>query len=174
MNASQPLDQLPPLILPDAPGWWPPAPGWWILTTLAIITTLLIGTMLFRRYQANRLRRAAIDEANTLIAHYHADADDQQLLLAYNRLLKRFCLQQFPDLPCASLSGDRWLAQLDELANQTLFSSTTGRQLTGIYQAGYISQPNEIRALHALVMQWLCSVDIAQADQQGNQRDVGP
>ena len=163
MNPVDPLDQLPPLILPDAPGWWPPAPGWWVLAALVLIAIYLLCAAIYRRYRANRLRRAAIDEANTLIARYHAETNDQQTLRDYNALLKRFCLQQFPALQCASLSGERWLAQLDQLVNETLFNSPAGRQLTSLYQDNQFRQPDDIRALHALVVQWLRKVDIDQA-----------
>lgn len=117
-----PLDQLEPLIAPDAIGWWPPAPGWWLLAVL--LPVLLWAAWRLaprlprpRRKQAveqplDPLREAALQELQRLRKPYDGAAAGpwlQQL----NGLLKRLCRERYPDSHSHTLSSRAWLAFLD-------------------------------------------------------------
>ncbi|WCD82224.1 DUF4381 domain-containing protein [Pseudomonas sp. TUM22785] len=117
-----PLDQLEPLIAPDAVPWWPPAPGWWVLA--ALLPLLLWGLWrlrhrLPRRQRGERaeqplepMREAALRELAQLRKPYDgvpAGLWLQQL----NGLLKRLCRLHYPNDQSLTLSGRAWLAYLD-------------------------------------------------------------
>ncbi len=158
-SEGNPLDQLPPLALPDPVGWWPLAPGWWFVGLMALALTAILLRFVYRYRQSKKLQRAAVTEAKSLYHHYQSTHDGLQYLLQTNQLLRRFCLQQFPALNCASINGTQWLERLDQLAKKTLFQSTAGQQLIDIYQ------PNpsiDIEILHPLILKWLHGVNLKQ------------
>ena len=117
-----PLDQLHPLILPEAVSAWPPAPGWWLL--LILIPALAYGGWRLRHLlprkapRANAeqpldpLRQAALEELARMPKPYDgapAGAWLQQL----NGLLKRLCRNHYPYSQSHTLNGRKWLAFLD-------------------------------------------------------------
>ena len=158
---SNPLDQLPPIILPEAISWWPLAIGWWIVIILSVFIALVLSIYCVRSYKAKVLKRAATHEGQQLYQAYLQTNDSYDYIAQYNQLLRRFCLQQFPNVFCASLSGDAWLQQLDKLAGKNLYQSSTGRQLLTLYQAKYC-EDIDVSALNALLNQWLKQVKIKQ------------
>lgn len=158
---SNPLDQLPPIMLPEAISWWPLAIGWWLVIISSLLIALAISIYYVRSYKAKALKRAATQEGQQLYQAYLQTNDSYNYLIQYNQLLRRFCLQQFPDIFCASLSGDAWLQQLDKLAEKNLYQSSTGRQLLTLYQAN-CADDIDISALNALLNQWLKQVKIKQ------------
>ena len=160
-KASNPLDQLPPMVLPEAIGWWPLAIGWWLVIVFCLLATLAISLYCIRRYKNRALKRAATAEHLQLYKLYLQTNDSYHYITQCNQLLRRFCLQQFPELPCASLSGDAWLVQLDKLAEKTLFQSATGKQLLHIYQPN-TSIDIDIAGLHLLLKQWFKQVKLKQ------------
>lgn len=116
------LDQLQPLIVPPAIGFWPPAPGWWLL--LFVVPALGWGLWRLRGlWPARRaVRRAeqpldpvrleALAELAQLTKPYDgapAGAWLQQL----NALLKRLCRNHYPYSQSHTLNGRKWLAFLD-------------------------------------------------------------
>ena len=113
-----PLDDLLPPIAPPPVPWWPPAPGWWLL---ALSVALLgWGLVLLRRRlrrrperqpQIDPLRLAAVEELDSLELPYGRQAGPW--LQQINALLKRLCLQRYPQSQCQTLSGRAWLAFLD-------------------------------------------------------------
>ena len=166
MNTANPLDQLPPLMLPEAPGLWPLALGWWVLGIVIMVSFIAIYRWLLKDYRSKARKRAAIKEAGQLIENYRSCANAQQYLLDCNKLLRRFCVQQFPTLGIAPLHGQAWLAQLDKLAGQTLFNTDSGRLLLDIYSTqAAAAAPEKIIALHKVVEHWLGSVKTATINQ---------
>ena len=111
-----PLDALLPPIAPPPVSWWPPAPGWWLL---ALAAPLIAGGLflLRRRRRApgparvDPLREAALEELASLAMPYGCEAGPW--LQQINALLKRLCLQRYPQSQCQTLSGRAWLAFLD-------------------------------------------------------------
>lgn len=115
-----PLEQLQPLITPEAPSLWPPAIGWWLLPF--VIVLLIWGLWRLIRYLRQRqqhtpkavldpLRQAALDELLQLPKPYGASAN--LWLQQLNALLKRLCRVQYPNDQSHLLSGRAWLAYLD-------------------------------------------------------------
>ena len=51
------LADLKPIILPDAPGFWPLAPGWWALIILVIALSCAIVYWFKRKPKAARLKK---------------------------------------------------------------------------------------------------------------------
>lgn len=117
-----PLDQLEPLLIPDAVGWWPPAPGWWLLALLLPVLLwgarrLLERLPKLRRKPASEqpldpLREAALQELQHLSKPYDG-APAGPWLQQINGLLKRLCRERYPDSHSHTLSSRAWLAFLD-------------------------------------------------------------
>jgi len=119
MNA---LDQLQPLIAPEAIGFWPPAPGWWLL--LLLIPALGWGiwrlrTLLPVKVSKSRseqpldpVRVAALAELASLPKPYDG-APAGAWLQQINGLLKRLCRNHYPHSQSHTLNGRKWLAFLD-------------------------------------------------------------
>lgn len=113
-----PLDALLPPIAPPPVPWWPPAPGWWLLVLVFLLA--LGGLYQVRRRLRRRparqapvdpLRLAALEELASLGIPYGRQAGPW--LQQINALLKRLCLQRYPQSQCQTLSGRAWLAFLD-------------------------------------------------------------
>jgi hypothetical protein len=152
------LSQLRDIHLPDAVSWWPLAPGWWILLALAIASAVL-GFFLYRKYIANRWRRAALAELNYL-------RDSEQLLSPQRQLaqlsvlLRRVAIQCFPRIEVASLYGETWLIFLGRALGQPeAFQSGAGRMLdVGPYMRAVAIDMDDLSSLFALAEQWIKTV----------------
>jgi hypothetical protein len=117
-----PLDQLHPLILPEAVGAWPPAPGWWLL--LLLIPALAYGAWRGRHLLPRKalrpngeqpldpLRQAALEELARMPKPYDG-APAGAWLQQINGLLKRLCRNHYPYSQSHTLNGRKWLAFLD-------------------------------------------------------------
>ena len=157
---THPLDQLPAVALPEAISAWPATIAWWLLITISILIIIALLAYCLYRYKAKKLKRAAMAEGQQLHQQYLQHQDSHLYLTQYNQLLRRFCLQQFPHIPCAALSGDAWLQQLDAIANKPLYQSTCGRQLLNIYQATS-SENIDIDGLNTLLNDWFKQLKIS-------------
>ncbi|SDZ58090.1 protein of unknown function [Pseudomonas syringae] len=117
-----PLDQLQPLIAPDAVGFWPLAPGWWVL--LLLIPAAGWSLWRLRRLlpvKAGKVRSeqpldpvrvAALAELASLPKPYDG-APAGAWLQQINGLLKRLCRNHYPHSQSHTLNGRKWLAFLD-------------------------------------------------------------
>ena len=117
-----PLDQLQPLIAPEAIGFWPPAPGWWLLLLLIpalgwgiwrLRTLLPVKASKSRSEQPlDPVRVAALAELASLPKPYDG-APAGAWLQQINGLLKRLCRNHYPHSQSHTLNGRKWLAFLD-------------------------------------------------------------
>ncbi len=126
------------LQLPEPVGWWPLAPGWWLLLALALLfaLALIVGLPLMRRWRARHQRRDWLPVAHGELHRLQAEAAGADpaaraaQVVAYSRLLRRVALAVRSREEVAALTGQRWLALLDELAGEPLFrGSVAGRLL---------------------------------------------
>lgn len=117
-----PLDQLQPLIAPEAVGFWPLAPGWWLL--LLLLPVAIWGLWCVRHVlpvkagvrpmeqPLDPVRVAALAELATLPKPYDG-APAGAWLQQINGLLKRLCRNHYPYSQSHTLNGRKWLAFLD-------------------------------------------------------------
>ena len=155
MNPGNSL-QLRDIHLPSDIAWWPPAPGWWLMLGLLVVLTLG-GIVLYRYWQGRKLHRAAIVELNIIKKSYAQQADDRQLVQEISIWLRRVCLSCYPRAEVAGLTGENWLAFLDQQLARgkqlQRFSGDTGQVLIqGPYQQ-YTRVDAD--ALLSLCQQWL-------------------
>ncbi|PRY26803.1 uncharacterized protein DUF4381 [Aliiruegeria haliotis] len=121
------LDLLKPIPEPEPISMWP-ATDAWIWLGLAVLGLLGWGAhILWRRWQANAYRRAAL-------AELEAAGEDPAAIAA---VLRRTALAAFPRAEVASLVGPDWLAFLDATSSGG-FSTELGTLLT---RAPYSPQP---------------------------------
>lgn len=117
------------LHLPDLIGWWPLAPGWWVLIALA---TIALG-WLFKSYVQLRargaVRRYALLQLKVLIAEFEQHHDTVKFSSKMSELLRRTMLAYSPRQQVAGLTGDDWLAWLDQDLETRLFQTVAGRKL---------------------------------------------
>ncbi len=171
--------QLRDIHLPAEVSWWPPAIGWWLLAVLLV--ALLV--MLFQRWRSNRSRPVlavcgpALDELSRLEQiHRH---DPARLIREVSVLLRRSAMSLYGRHRVSGLSGDAWLAFLDQQhtqdkgrsgkpADEAIFSGQFRQMLTELPYREHIdaSSANE---LTQAVRQWLQS----QQDEQQRSTPAG-
>lgn len=138
--------------LPEAIGWWPPAIGWWLLLILIPLLLLLIVLLykkLTRKTPVKTAKRLLIEITN------NKDLDATAKLEAISVLLRRTVISHYSREDSASLTGDEWLAFLDQPLEEKSFSTGPGRLLlTGPYQSKPPSE-TEIMGLIELSKRWL-------------------
>lgn len=120
--SAETLDQLRPLHLPEAIGWWPLAPGWWGLLILVI---LIIGLWLWWHHR-QALLRTALKELDAI---QNAELNNADFATRLNQLLRRVALANYPSQEVASLNGDNWLKFLDAHISKGGFLSANGQNL---------------------------------------------
>jgi len=117
------------IISPLEQGWWPPAPGWWFV---AIIILLLVGFLIralkrYFTYEYATLRTAALHELTEL--QQQTALDDQEFAVQLSALLKRVSIVRYAQQQPAKLSGNAWLAFLDQTNSGQAFSQNGGSAL---------------------------------------------
>ena len=99
----------------DAVPWWPPGPGWWLLAVLciALAITLFHLARHLRRYPLGSWHRSAWRELHRLRKQAQA-MPPEQLASALSELLRRIAIARVGREQAAALTGERWLAWLQE------------------------------------------------------------
>jgi hypothetical protein len=117
------------LHLPEAIGWWPLAPGWWVLLALAVVALAYTAWRLYKRWQFYAPRRYALRELARFEAEYLEHRDPVALGKQLSELLRRGMLAYAPREEVAGLTGDDWLAWLDEGMPLPYFHTEGGKSL---------------------------------------------
>lgn len=98
--------------LPPPPSWWPPAPGWWIVTALILVAIAWTTRWAIRRRRVRQWQRAIRAEIDAIAVSHAAQPDSTKVATDVSQLLRRASL--LIDKRAATLSGEQWLAFLDE------------------------------------------------------------
>ena len=138
MDLTQLLGEViaPPAVA-EGPLIWPPAIGWWILL-VGIIACLVLTTIWFKKTKKKKAEFAYLNSALSKIATPDSSSSHEEQLeftKALNRALKAIALEKFGHQKVASLSGDAWLAFLDETGKCNHFTQGSGQVFgKGMYQ----------------------------------------
>lgn len=129
--------QLRDIHLPEAVNWWPPAIGWWLTPLILVLLALAIialRRMLRQRHQ-NACKKIARNELQRIKQQYVDNTDALHSLRELSVLLRRVALSYLPREHSAGLTGEAWIAQLNQLAQHNVFSEQHLELLTrGVYQ----------------------------------------
>lgn len=151
--------------LPEVVSFWPLAPGWWLLLTAIIIVLLAIIYLLKRKARiplptGKQLKSQAMQELLTIKKAYEAHSTDKhssdkhstdkhgsdkqntdnivahKALKQLSILLRRYALSLYHRNDVASLTDSQWLALLDKMLEQPVFSTKFADLLTQVpYQS---------------------------------------
>lgn len=99
----------------DPVSWWPPATGWWLLAVLIMVMLFALFSIVrnLRHYPAGSWRRHAWKQLRQLRQQAH-HMPAQQLAIELSELLRRIAIARAGRSHAASLSGERWLAWLQQ------------------------------------------------------------
>lgn len=148
-----PLAELRNIHLPDPVSLFPTAPGWWILAILVLVCIYLLVRWLVRHWRNNRYRRVGIKQLNRIFKQFEFDEDPKQYLAGFSELLKRLALTVYPRELVASLTGEEWVAFLDQSADSKAFSMGTGQVL--MYSTYEREIDFDVLDLHRLGLNWI-------------------
>ena len=138
--------------LPDAIGWWPPAIGWWLLAVLipALIVLLYWG---YKRLT----RKTAISTAkkNLVAIKLNTELDNAGKLRELSMLLRRVAISVNPRTGVASLTGQSWLAFLDQSLSGAPFTEGCGQLLATAPYRNTAPTESEMIQFIGLCEDWL-------------------
>lgn len=120
------------LHLPDPVGWWPPAPGWWLVLALLAAGLAWLAWRWYRAWQFEAPRRHALRELARIEAEYLEHRNAVVLGKALSELLRRGMLAYAPRAAMAGLTGEAWLAWLDEGMSVPYFHTEGGKSLLSL------------------------------------------
>jgi hypothetical protein len=120
------------LHLPDAIGWWPLAPGWWVVLVVVAAALGYILWRAYKRWQFNAPRRFALRELARYEAAFLEHRDPVKLGKQVSQLLRRGMLAYAPRDEIAGLTGEAWLAWLDNGMPVPYFHTEGGKSLLNL------------------------------------------
>ena len=109
------LADLKPIILPDAPGFWPLAPGWWLLLALVLVLIGLIFYWLRRKPKAMPLKKQ-------LQKVWASDMPARQKGLQANLVLREWLFLRNDQ---SAFSQQQWISRLKQV--DPWFASPAGQ-----------------------------------------------
>jgi Domain of unknown function (DUF4381) len=142
------LENLHDLVMPVPVPWWPPAPGWFIVSAVLV---MVLGWWLIRaiqQWQSNSYRREA------LVLLGKIDGSGAELPI----LIKRVALSAYPRERVASLTGEQWLAFLDQTGHTDAFTTGAGRWLARVAYEPQLTaslSTSELNGLRTAVRDWI-------------------
>jgi cbb3-type cytochrome oxidase subunit 3 len=150
------LSQLRDIHLPAAVSWWPPAPGWWLLLVVLVLVISVVW-FIYRRRKRNAWRREALAEMRRLRDQVSRQQSSQSVVGELSVLMRRVAISRFPRESSASLSGDKWLAFLDNNGHGGPgFQSAIGKLLVTVpYTQQMEVSDQELTQLLALCENWI-------------------
>ena len=150
-NQAPDISQLKDIHLPSAITEWPISFGWWWLLTVTIMAIIIGIYAYYQERKKTATKRAALTLLNHQFEHFKENGNSQVFLQQSNQILKRFCLDKYPE--AVSLSGPAWTNFLIRHSHKTFFDTELANAISqGIYQ------PHcqfDAQALHHACSSWL-------------------
>ena len=154
-----PVEGLRDIALPEPVGAFPLAPAWYVLAALLLALVAWAAYLYVKRRAVHLYRREALAELEAIAAALDGKGGRIALAARLPELLKRVALHVEPRTSVASLSGARWLGELDRLYGGDGFSKGPGRYLPVLAYgtAGAVAglPRAEIDALVRLCRHWI-------------------
>ncbi len=138
--------------LPDAISWWPPAIGWWFLIVL-IPTFLVFSYWLYKRLTRKTSLKTA--KKALLAIKLNVELDNTQKLRELSILLRRVAVSLAPRAEVASLTGQSWLAYLDQSLTGAPFTEGGGQFLISAPYRNAAPSDQDITLFISLCEDWL-------------------
>lgn len=150
-NQAPDLSQLKDIYLPNTISEFPIAFGWWLLL-IAILSVIIAGIYFWRKVRnESATKRAALILLNNQYAQFKDNNDAQVYLQQSNQILKRYCLDKYPE--AVSLSGTAWTNFLIRHSHKTSLNTELVHAVSqGIYQKQCQFDAHE---LHKAFSTWL-------------------
>ncbi|SDR71001.1 protein of unknown function [Halopseudomonas sabulinigri] len=146
------IDLLPPVPEPEAISWLPQTWGWAVLGLTLLVLLAWYGWRGYRHWQANRYRRAALQE----LEHRLAAGEGA---VALTEVLRRTALVAFPRAEVAALSGDAWCDFLNQSTapDKPCFDAQAIAQLSRMTyrQEAAAADGDSLNALRQRVERWI-------------------
>lgn len=117
------------LHLPEPVSWWPLAPGWWLVIALAAVVIIWLLRRAINKWRSNAPRRFAVRELGSIESDYLRHRDAVLMAKKVSELLRRSMLAYAPRDEVAGLTGERWLAWLDQGLPVPYFHTEGGKSL---------------------------------------------
>ncbi len=138
------------VVSPAAISWLPQTAGWAVLAALLAVLLLRYGWRRLRHWYRNRYRREALARLRVI-----AQSAQQDTLVELNKLLKLTALAAYSREQVARLSGQEWVAFLNQRCASPPFSPEHGRLLAqGVYEGAAVSDATR-QALHGACLAWV-------------------
>ncbi len=108
--------------LPDVSLLWPPAAGWWLLAILVLLALVYLPRLL-RWWRLKPVKKLSLRELKRIREELNNSDDEQRALEDLSVLLRRTVMSYCGRGLSASLSGNSWVEQLEQLAGVNYFSA---------------------------------------------------
>jgi len=125
----QDIGGLNDIVLPEAIAYTPQTLGWYLLLAAIVAIAAWIVVARHRSTVANRYRREALGELAFIQSDLESDETRAGALARIPVLLKRVAVSVTERTDAASLSGEAWLAYLDDAYGGDGFTTGAGRLL---------------------------------------------
>ncbi|NND37229.1 MAG: DUF4381 domain-containing protein [Gammaproteobacteria bacterium] len=145
--------------LPEPLAWWPPAIGWWLLFALALLIGFATFAWLRRRARRqNSPATIAERDLERLRLAWVEHADAHRLLRDLSTWLRRAGMSLASRDAAASLTGERWILFLDELAGAEIFAQDAALLTAAPYRLGDEVGRDDGERLLSACARWLAAV----------------
>lgn len=128
MTKEQLLLELKPIRISDSGTSFLFATEPWVFALLALLLVGL-GISLRKPWLRYRQQRLALYELSQINQRWVENRNSHHFAQSVSRLLRRYALLRFPEAQIAGLSGESWLAFLDQRGGHDFFCSASGRAL---------------------------------------------
>ncbi len=147
-NTTLTIQDLRDIVIPESVGVWPLSTATWVLLCLLLLSLVVLGWQLLVLWWANTYRRAALRELNTLSPDSHG-------LHRALEILKRTALVAFPRSEVARLSGEKWVAWLNNAAGDATFTGATAELLAADVYRKELPRENDLTLMFKQARKWI-------------------